>query len=318
MRNLWALLLTINLLIFSGCTERSESGSAPGQVAQKPAAPAADADARPEDQMASLYAASNASTQDISFDSAASAQAATSAADRKIIRNAELTLETDTPTDGQQRITEIAGRLSGFVVTSEFKQNTAPGAKANQSVVVIVRVPSPQFSAALDQILGLGNKVVQRKVTGQDVSEEYLDIEARIRTKKALEAQFLEIMKQAKKVADALEVQKELADVRTEIERFEGRRRFLENQSALSTITINLQSLAPVVATTGTGFGHDIKQAFGDAIDIAAALILFLIRAVIVLTPIALIFGLPVWLVWRLVRRRFRSGDEPVPSLESQ
>src|SRR6185295_6582072 len=103
----------------------------------------------------------------------------------------------------------------------------------------------------------------QEKVSGQDVSEEYLDLEARIRSKKALETQFLEIMKQARKVSDALEVQGELADVRTEIERFEGRRRFLENQSTLSTITATLQMPAPLVVATTTGFSHSIKEAFG-------------------------------------------------------
>ena len=86
------------------------------------------------------------------------------------------------------------------------------------------------------------------KISGQDVSEEYLDLEARLRTKKALEAQFLEIMKQARKVQDALDVQSQLADVRTEIERLEGRRRFLENQAALSTITTTLQMPQPIIA----------------------------------------------------------------------
>jgi chromosome segregation ATPase len=74
------------------------------------------------------------------------------------------------------------------------------------------------------------------------VTEEYIDLEARLRTQKALEAQFLEIMKQAHKISDALEVQRQIAEVRADIERIEGRRRFLENQSALSTITLMLQT----------------------------------------------------------------------------
>ena len=314
MRNLLALLLTINLLIFAGCSEQSKSGvadQAQPQISQSPDSKpkAAAAQAQP------LKSDNDAYAQVVSLSDATSAQAATLAAERKIIRNGELTLETESPTDGQRRITAIAESLGGFVVTSEFKQNTAQ-AKPSQSVTVVARVPSSQFNAALDQIHALAGKVIQEKVSGQDVSEEYLDTEARIRTKKALEAQFLEIMKQAKKVSDALEVQNELASVRTEIERLEGRRRFLENQSALSTITINLQLPAPVVATTSSGFGHDIKQAFGDAIDIAAAIILFLIRAVIVLAPLVLIFGLPAWFIWRLARRRIRLNDKPASIVE--
>jgi len=252
----------------------------------------------------------------VSLEQASAVQSSVAAAERKIIRNAELAIETDSPAGGQQRITAIAESLGGFVVTSDFKQTAAQG-RPSQSVVVVVRVPAVQFNAALEQIHGIGGTVVQKKITGQDVSEEYLDVEARIRTKKALEAQFLEIMKQAKKVSDALEVQNELAGVRTEIERLEGRRRFLDNQSALSTITVNLQLPAPVVATTGTGFGHDVKQAFGDAVDTAAALVLFLIRALIILMPFALIFGPPAWFIWRLARRRIRLNDKPTPVVES-
>ena len=113
----------------------------------------------------------------------------------------------------------------------------------------------------------MGGRILHEKSSGQDVTEEYIDLEARIRTKKALEAQFLEIMKQARKISDAMEVQTQLAEVRTEIERLEGRRRFLENQSALSTINITLHTPTPVVAAATRGFVYDLKAAFGDGMD---------------------------------------------------
>src|SRR5262249_13529957 len=127
--------------------------------------------------------------------------------------------------------------------------------------------------------------------------------EARIRTKRALESQFLEIMKQSRKVPDALEVQKQLAEVRTEIERLEGRRRFLENQSALSTITIALQTPAPVVAATTQGFWHDTKAGFGDGVEFALEIVLGVIRFVIAVIPILLLIVLPCWFLFRLLRR---------------
>jgi hypothetical protein len=253
----------------------------------------------------------------VSLQSASSVQAATEAFNRKIIRNADLTLETESPTDGLRKITAAAESNGGFVVTSEFKQNPVPaGEKPTQTVTVVARVPASNFAATLDAIRKAGDRVIQEKVSGQDVSEEYLDLEARLRTKRALEAQFLEIMKQARKVQDALDVQSELADVRTEIERLEGRRRFLENQAALSTITTTLQMPQPIVAATASGFGTSIKRAFGDSVDTAAAIVLFVIQAVIVLTPIALFFGLPLWLMWRVVRRRLvlqRTEPSPIP-----
>lgn len=251
----------------------------------------------------------------VSLASISTVYAATESIDRKIIRNADLTLETESPTEGLRKITAVAESHGGFVVTSEFKQNpVAAGAKASQIVTVVARVPAYQFAAALDQIRGAGDRVVQEKVSGQDVSEDYLDIEARLRNKKALEGQFLDIMKQARKVEDALDVQTQLADVRTEIERLEGRRRFLENQAALSTITTTLQMPQPLVATTTTGFGSTIKHAFGDAIDTAASIILFVIQAAIVLVPIVVFFGLPAWLVWRVLRKRMLLKRPPEPS----
>jgi hypothetical protein len=254
----------------------------------------------------------------VSMEGAAAAQAASLAAERKIIRNADLTIETDSPADGLRKISSIAEGLGGFVVTSEFKNNDGAGQpKPAQTVTVVARIPARQFDEALEQVRATGTRVVQQKISGQDVSEEYLDLEARIRTKKALEAQFLEIMKQAHKVSDALEVQSQLADVRTEIERLEGRRRFIENQSALSTITATLQLPAPLVAATTTGFRYSIKQAFGDAVDTAASIILFVVQAVIVLIPVAVLIVLPGWLVWRVLRRRFVPTRKAEPVAES-
>jgi hypothetical protein len=321
MRTITILALAVTLLILSSC-EYAQKGVDRDKAAMSKAQPKAaepaqlDSKSAMRDALVTSIGGRQQQPQQVSLEGAAAVQAATFAADRKIIRNCDLTLETDSPSDGLRKITSIAEQHGGFVVTSEFKHNDGAGqTKPTQTVTVVARVPASQFNSALEQIRSAGNRVVQEKVSGQDVSEEYLDLEARIRTKKALEAQFLEIMKQARKVSDALEVQSQLADVRTEIERFEGRRRFLENQSALSTITVTLQMPQPIIAATTSGFGSSIKRSFGDAVDVAASIILFLIQAVIVLAPIAVLLGLPAWLAWRTVRRRVtaRRAVEPSP-----
>ena len=136
------------------------------------------------------------------------------------------------------------------------------------------------------------------------MTEEYIDLEARLRAKRALETQFLEIMKQAHKVSDALEVQTQLTQVRTEIEQIEGRRRFLENQSALSTITISLRTPAPIVAATTSGFFSELKAAFGDGVDTAAEIVLSVVRFVILMVPVTLFILLPCWFAFKWLRRR--------------
>jgi hypothetical protein len=247
--------------------------------------------------------------QPVSFDQAVESQTAASAFDRKIIRNATLSIETDDPSAAHRRVGSIAESHGGFVVTSDFKQT----ASAQSTVTVVVRVPAAAFDVALGAIRSAGGTVKEENVAGKDVTEEYIDLEARIKTQKALEEQFLEIMKQARKVSDALEVQTQIANVRTEIEQLEGRRRFLQNQAALSTITVTFRTPAPVVTATATGFGHSLKQAFGESVDVAVAIVLGLMRLVIVMIPILLLIVLPLGFVIRvLVRRYAPKKTEPV------
>src|SRR5919202_523761 len=129
-------------------------------------------------------------------------------------------------------------------------QGGTDGGKAYEIITMEARVPAAQFDAAMKEIRAVGSRVTAEKITGQDVTEEYIDLEARLRTQRALEAQLLDITKQARQVSDAITVERELTNVRTEIERVEGRRRFLENQSSLSTINVTLRPPAPLVATT--------------------------------------------------------------------
>jgi len=230
--------------------------------------------------------------------------------ERRIIRNAEFTFIANNPGDAQRRITSIAEAHGGFVVKSEI--NKSSGDSENDasytSVTVIVRVPSSHFGAAIDEIRGTGNRIIQESITGQDVTEEYIDLEARIKTKKALEAQFLDILKQARTVHDAMDVQTEIADVRTEIERLEGRRRFLENQSALSTITVTLKPTAPMVAANPTGFFYSLKQTVSDAADLSVTIVLAVIRAIILLIPVAVLVFLPCYLVTKFLIVRLKSA----------
>ena len=164
----------------------------------------------------------------------------------------------------------------------------------------------------MEEIRAVGTRKIQEKVTGQDVTEEFMDLEARIKNQKALELQFLEIMKRAGKVDDALSVQTQLAQVRTEIEKLEGRRRFLENQASLSTINVTLQP--PTQIVNATGFWYSVKTAFSDGLDVAATIVLFLIRTIVGLLPIMVLIVLPVALIVKLglkVGRRRRAVTEP-------
>ncbi|HYL98509.1 MAG TPA: DUF4349 domain-containing protein, partial [Blastocatellia bacterium] len=224
--------------------------------------------------------------------------------DRKIIRNAELTLQANEPAKAQQSLEQIAESLGGFVVTSELNHSPRGDGTTETSVNVTMRVPSAHFGQALDAMNKLDGKILLEKVSGQDVTEEYIDLDARLKSKRALEAQFLEIMKEARKIPEALEVERELSDVRSEIEQIEGRQRFLENQSSLSTINVHLQQTAPVIVAAKSGLLQSFNLAFGDCIDTASGIITSLIRFLGVLIPVTILILLPVYLVLRLLWKR--------------
>ena len=242
-------------------------------------------------------------SQQVSLNQADQSQSIAEAMDRKIIRNADLTLEVASPGEVQRKISSIAESLGGFVVTSESKQRQVGDSKQELEVNLVVRVPATQFNTAMEQIRASGSRVIQEKIVGQDVTEEFIDLEARLKTQKALESQFLEIMKQAHKVEDALEVQRQIAEVRTEIEKLEGRKRFLENRASLATITIDLQSPTAIAVNT-SGFSRNIRESFADGVDVATGIVLFLIRFVIVMIPITLLIILPGWILTRYALRR--------------
>ena len=256
--------------------------------------------------------AQQAATQDASLQQADASQAPPVPVERKIIRDATLTLEVEEPVKAAERIASIAESRGGFAVSSDSRRESgARGGRPYEVITVQIRVPAQQFDAALKEIRATAGEVTAEKVAGKDVTEEYIDLEARLRTQRALEAQLLDIMKGAREVSDAISVQRELTNVRTEIERLEGRRRFLENQSSLSTINVTLQPPAPLVATTG--FFHSVAEALGDGVDIAANITLFLIRALLALLPVVLFLGLPAYFILRYLLRRVNRRAPPPP-----
>ncbi|MCB1023114.1 MAG: DUF4349 domain-containing protein [Acidobacteria bacterium] len=224
--------------------------------------------------------------------------------ERKIIRNAELQLESSSPDEVHQKITAIAENKKGFVVQSR-KSSSQTRNRGGETVTMSIRVPSEQFNETLTDIRKTANRVLTESVTGKDVTEEFIDIEARLKAKKALEERFLEIMQNAKSVQDALNVQRELANVRGEIEQIEGRKRFLENQASLSTINISIQPPTAISGST-SGFFYELKEAVSDGFDAALAFILILIRVLIALIPFLLLVVLPLFLLLRYFWRHYK------------
>jgi hypothetical protein len=238
----------------------------------------------------------------ISLNQALSSQSDPIPINRKIVRNGELQVECAQPDDAQQRIALIAQNNGGFVVesqqsTSDVKINT------RDIVQMTVRVPADKFTETIDQIKAASGRIIQETIKGEGVTEEFIDIEARLKAKKALEQQFMEIMKRANSVDDALNVHSQLADVRGEIEKIEGRKRFLENQATLSTIKIRLQMPA-VFSANSSGFLYRLSESFGNGFEIALNFILGLVTFGVGALPLIVFVGVPGYFLARAILRR--------------
>lgn len=223
---------------------------------------------------------------------------------RKVIRNAELSMTVASPGAAQREAAKIAEQHGGYLAQSETREAASEDGAEPGSVRVVLRVSSERLDAALEALRRLGKHVGSENITSRDVTEEWVDVEARIKTQKKLEEQYLEILKGASKVDDLLAVQKQLAEVRGEIEKLEGKKRLLDQQIALSTVTVTFEGERPLVAISSGAFARAAKRASADAVNVGAGIVIGSIRLFGVLLPVSLLVFLPLYLMGRLLLRR--------------
>jgi len=316
MRNLTAVGLIIFALFLGGCSkavnnQESRNSSAPtksfdydsgGSSAPKPEEQTAGNE---DAKTGNNPAPSSQPQQQIPQDKTENAQANNSAVERKIIRNAEMIFEVSAPDELQRKISSIAESKGGYVVSSDSSQQGGNESTAPYKLVkIVLRIPSNQFDATLNEIKSSGAGTPrQEKVTGRDVTEEFIDLEARIKALKATEAQMMEIMKRANTVDDLLNVQQQVGQLRAQIESLEGRLRFLQNQTSFSTITITLQQPGTFIASP-TGFFYRLKRAVGDGLEAASEIVLFIVRAAIALLPLGLLVFAFIYVFVKIIKRR--------------
>jgi len=154
--------------------------------------------------------------------------------ERQVVRQAELTVEVTSFEDASASLVRIAEASGGFVADSTTSQGEPPQG------TFVLRIPARAFSRTLEQIGALG-EVRGRRVSGQDVTEEFVDLQARIRNLERHERQLLTFMERATRMADLLAIEQELSRVRGDIERLGGRLRFLVHRVELAAVEVTLR-----------------------------------------------------------------------------
>lgn len=155
------------------------------------------------------------------------------AVDRKIIKEGEISFETANINETKTLITKTVQELNGYI----SKDNVNDYSDKLEHRLVI-RVPSDRFDLLLKTISESADKLDSKNVDVLDVTEEYIDIDARIKTKKELEDRYKELLKQARKVDEILTIEKEIGQLRTEIESVEGQMKYLKDRISFSTLTV--------------------------------------------------------------------------------
>jgi len=212
--------------------------------------------------------------------------------ERKLIKEGAVSFETKDMEATRAVIFESIKKHKGYV-SSDQEYNS----DLRITNTIVIRVPAEQFDILLtDATKGVG-KFDAKNIQIKDVTEEFLDVSARLKTKKELENRYLELSKDAKNVTEMLAVEAQVGQLRTEIESIEGRLKYLESQVSMSTLTIDFYQTIP----DQTQFGNKFKNGFKNGWD---NLVWFFVGLVNVWPFVILIPGVVFWFIIRRRKKR--------------
>lgn len=164
---------------------------------------------------------------------------------RLVIKTANLELQVASARDAEASVRSLVSRLGGYVVKVETS-----GTDDQLASRVTFRVPAERFEDALSGVQGLAQRVLSRTVGGDDVTEEFVDLDSRLKNLEATRDRLLTFLDKANQVEDALKVNESLTQIQGEIEQIRGRRQFLQQSAALSTVSVYLAPtpITPLIA----------------------------------------------------------------------
>jgi hypothetical protein len=241
------------------------------------------------------------------------------AAERLIIRTGNISMAVE---DTRAALSTIEGMVESMAAEGAFVVSAEEhgGTEGSQPYITVsIRIPANRFSETIDRLAELAVNVSSRNESAQDVTEEYVDLEARLESLETARQRLLEIMDEARSTKDLLEAEQQLTQREAEIESIKGRMQYLEQSARLSSIWIELQ---PHILSQPVGDEWRPAETGRRAVDTLLGglrgfgdLIIFFAIAVL---PWLLAIGLVIFLIvvlirWRArVRRGRQAKDEPV------
>jgi len=218
--------------------------------------------------------------------------------ERMIVRTGEMALVVEDVIGAKNEIAQLAASYGGYVVSSQIS-----GEEQDMRGYISIRVPDDKFESALAELRDLAVRVTSESTNSQDVTEEYVDLQSRLKNAEATESQYLALLGKATDVEDILRIYDSLSRVRQEIEQIKGRMQYLERTSSMSLITIRLKPEATAKPLVRAGW--NIVEIFKSAIrGLSTA------GQVIGTIAIWLLIFSPIWgailgiVYWRLRKRK--------------
>lgn len=219
--------------------------------------------------------------------------------DKKIIKNGSLDLKVDSADGASREISNIAKANGGEVFSSNFYQT----AKKVKSGTITVKVPVANFEKTFADLKKVASLVMRESTSGNDVTEQYADLQGQLKNKQAEEQQFQNILGQAQKISDILEVTQQLSRVRGEVERLQGRIKFMDSQTDMSSIAISLSEDENITFADSWRPWQVVKETFNALFKDLQKFINFVIVLVIRVIPIIILYALIALVVWVIGRK---------------
>jgi Domain of unknown function (DUF4349) len=223
---------------------------------------------------------------------------------RVVLKDATLVIVVDDVDSKMQSISDLSNSFGGWIVSANTTRANINGKNQVQSAYITIRVPANRLDEALTQIkTGVGT-VQSENVTGQDVTQDYVDLSSQLTNLQAAEKQLQQIMSEAKKTEDVLTVYNQLVSVRGQIESIQGRIRYYDESSSFASVQVTVLP-TPIVQPVEIGGWRPLetaRNAFQALINLLQGAADVVIGVAVFGLPLVIVIGVPAWVLWR--RRR--------------
>jgi len=218
--------------------------------------------------------------------------------EKKVVKNGDIDMRVKSADDAAGKITQIAKDNGGDVFSSNFYQS---GSNSRNGYVT-VKVPANNFDQAFNDIKKVGVIVTRESTSGTDVTAQYVDLQSQLTNAQAEEQAYLKLLNQAQKMEDILSITTQLSDVRGQIETLQGQMRYMDSQTDMAAISVNLSEDTNITVMDSWRPWQIVKESANALIKSVQAWINFLIRLIIQVIPVLILYGIIIFVFYKLGR----------------